>query len=242
MRGENNMNDIASMVQKGKIFECLGGSYSYGLNTPESDKDIRGIFIAPPEQTFGLSRCEQYKPSDEEDTNYISLTEITKQWYNGAVNWLELLFLEDKSVLSVNMHYMADFYSLKNEFINQVTLRKSMGFIDGMIKRCLHNIEKNNDPATIRKEAMHGVRMSHTMVDLIKDGEWYVDRSDERDYLLKIKTGLVDIETAVQDAELNLQIIKSNLDKYPVACNKERVEKVLIRTCFEYWKNNGKLW
>jgi hypothetical protein len=37
-----------------KIFEFVAGSHAYGLATPESDKDIRGIFIAPLDNFFTL--------------------------------------------------------------------------------------------------------------------------------------------------------------------------------------------
>ena len=29
------------------IFECISGSRAYGLDTPTSDTDIRGVFILP---------------------------------------------------------------------------------------------------------------------------------------------------------------------------------------------------
>jgi len=37
------------------ILECISGSKAYGLDTPQSDTDIRGVFILPQEDIYGLN-------------------------------------------------------------------------------------------------------------------------------------------------------------------------------------------
>ena len=51
------------------LLECISGSRAYGTDTPESDTDIRGIFIASPEQFYGLTHPTQIN----DDTNDIDL-------------------------------------------------------------------------------------------------------------------------------------------------------------------------
>ncbi len=41
-------------LENGIIFSTLHGSHAYGLNTPESDEDVRGICIAPKKLTYGF--------------------------------------------------------------------------------------------------------------------------------------------------------------------------------------------
>ena len=36
------------------VFEAIVGSRAYGLNTPTSDTDIRGVFILPKHLYYGL--------------------------------------------------------------------------------------------------------------------------------------------------------------------------------------------
>lgn len=37
------------------ILECISGSKAYGLDTPTSDTDIKGVFILPKEDYYGLN-------------------------------------------------------------------------------------------------------------------------------------------------------------------------------------------
>ena len=41
------------------VFECLSGSHAYGLATPESDVDIKGVFILLENDYLGLNYVEQ---------------------------------------------------------------------------------------------------------------------------------------------------------------------------------------
>ena len=47
------------------ILEALSGSKAYGLDTPESDDDFKGVFMLPREQFYGL----QYIPQINMDDN-----------------------------------------------------------------------------------------------------------------------------------------------------------------------------
>jgi hypothetical protein len=41
------------------LFEAISGSHAYGLNVPTSDQDIRGVFILPQHELYGLHYVEQ---------------------------------------------------------------------------------------------------------------------------------------------------------------------------------------
>ena len=47
--------DIAELKEKGVIvLECISGSKAYGLDTPISDTDIKGVFVLPKKDFYGL--------------------------------------------------------------------------------------------------------------------------------------------------------------------------------------------
>lgn len=76
------------------IAKCLGGSHAYGLNTPNSDKDIRGIFVnTEVAQVVGLERYEhQQNQNEDEDSAYYELRSALKLLKNGNTQVIELLF------------------------------------------------------------------------------------------------------------------------------------------------------
>ncbi len=52
------------------LFECLSGSRAYGLDTPQSDTDIKGVFYLPREQFLGLGYIEQINNASNDIVYY----------------------------------------------------------------------------------------------------------------------------------------------------------------------------
>ena len=81
-----------------KVLECIGGSKSYGLDTPTSDTDIRGVYIIPKEQFYSLS----YPPQIANETNDIVFYELNRLFellYKNNPNILELLNVPERCVI-----------------------------------------------------------------------------------------------------------------------------------------------
>ena len=59
--------NILDIKEKGLLlFECIGGSKAYGLDTPQSDTDLRGVYYLPKEQFYGLNYIRQVAANVEE--------------------------------------------------------------------------------------------------------------------------------------------------------------------------------
>ena len=95
------MTDVYPMVERNKIYVVRSGSYSYGLNTPESDVDIRGVFIPDKEYLLGNKRIEQYGPTSD-DQVYYALAKFIHLATNCNPNIIELLYVQDKDILFSN--------------------------------------------------------------------------------------------------------------------------------------------
>ena len=80
------------------LFECISGSKAYGLDTPQSDTDLKGVFYLPKEQFYGL----EYIPQISNETNdevYYELGRFVELLCKNNPNILELLVSPDECIL-----------------------------------------------------------------------------------------------------------------------------------------------
>lgn len=89
------------------ILECISGSRAYGLDTPSSDTDIKGVFILPKEEYYGLT----YTPQVSNETNDIVFYEFGR--------FMELLSLNNPNILELlNTPESSIIY--KHPFLNEI--------------------------------------------------------------------------------------------------------------------------
>lgn len=72
------------------VLSAISGSHAYGLDTPTSDVDYRGIFISPPSEFYGLFPSEQAS-DDKSDTVYYELKRFMDLLNKQNPNIIELL-------------------------------------------------------------------------------------------------------------------------------------------------------
>lgn len=71
------------------ILECISGSKAYGLDTPSSDTDIKGVFLLPKKEFYGL----KYTPQVSNETNDIVYYEFGR--------FMELLTQNNPNILEL---------------------------------------------------------------------------------------------------------------------------------------------
>lgn len=72
------------------LFECISGSRAYGTDLPTSDTDIRGVFILPQTDLYGLHYVEQVN-DDKNDVIFYELRRFVELLAKNNPNILELL-------------------------------------------------------------------------------------------------------------------------------------------------------
>ena len=72
------------------IFECISGSRAYGLDTPTSDTDIRGVFVLPKAHFYSLDYIGQIN-NETNDIVYYELRKFIELCSKNNPNILELL-------------------------------------------------------------------------------------------------------------------------------------------------------
>lgn len=91
---------MEKFVRKNLIYETVVGSTAYGLNTPESDVDVKGVTIPPKEYYFGMRTFEQQECG--KDHVIYSLRKFVKLARDCNPNIIEMLYTNDKHILFIN--------------------------------------------------------------------------------------------------------------------------------------------
>jgi len=85
------------------IYKVVAGSHAYGLDTPESDLDVRGVCIPPRRYLLGLSPFEQWEHRDETgDVVIYALAKFVRLALACNPNIIELLYTDPRHVQFVN--------------------------------------------------------------------------------------------------------------------------------------------
>lgn len=88
------------------IMRCYSGSLAYGTNLPSSDVDIRGLFCA--EQKFirtPFFNIKEQTLAEEEDGKIYELTNFMNLFAEMNPNIIELMFVDEKDILSSSKTY-----------------------------------------------------------------------------------------------------------------------------------------
>lgn len=72
------------------LFECVSGSRAYGLATPESDTDIKGVFVWPREMLYGFGGPQQLNGPNNDEV-YYELGRFVELLAKNNPNLLEML-------------------------------------------------------------------------------------------------------------------------------------------------------
>lgn len=122
-------------VERGLIFFCKAGSHAYGLNAPDSDLDLRGIYIGPPEHVFGISgRVEQYDKFKFVDTQIWELRKFLRLASQCNPNMIEILFTPENAIIYSGYEWEM-LTDIRDLFLSKQTAGKFCGYADGQLKR-----------------------------------------------------------------------------------------------------------
>jgi len=89
------------------ILECISGSKAYGLDTPSSDTDIKGVFLLQKPNFYGL----EYVPQVNNETNDIVFYELRR--------FMELLAQNNPNILEL-LNSPASAVIFKHPFLNEI--------------------------------------------------------------------------------------------------------------------------
>lgn len=109
------------------ILEGVTGSKAYGLDTESSDTDIKGVYLVPTDEVLSLGWNADKTTKDHVDPDWVyhEVQKFMKLAMNGNPTILELLFLEEYTVLTDVGKLLVDNRSL---FLNNVIYKSYGGY------------------------------------------------------------------------------------------------------------------
>lgn len=125
--------NISNWVRDHTIHRIIAGSHLYGTAKPDSDIDIRGVCLAPPETLIGLSEFKQYQKNDADWVIY-ELRRFCSLALNANPNILDIL-MAPKEMWQICDSRWELIYENRYAFLSQKARHTFSGYGVSQLKR-----------------------------------------------------------------------------------------------------------
>lgn len=151
----NNLNKDIEWIKRKTVFLTVHGSIAYGLNTPESDIDVRGVCCTPKEYLLGFNKnFDQYITSDPIDCTIFNIQKFFNLTSQGNPNTLELLFVDPEHHIYVD-DLGKSLIENKDLFLSKQLKERYIGYAKAQAHRIKNHkrwIDSNIKPPPTREE------------------------------------------------------------------------------------------
>jgi hypothetical protein len=174
--------DLESIV----IYRCVMGSQAYGLETGDSDVDLRGIYLAPAELQWSLFGAPEQFEDDAAQAVYWELQKFLIMALRANPNTLECLYsplVEKATPLGEEL------LSLRQRFLSQMIFQTFNGYALSQFKKIEQDLRNQGEVRW--KHAMHLLRLLITGAATLREQRVPVRVECHRGRLLAVKAGTV---------------------------------------------------
>jgi len=228
------------MSEKFQILKCLVGSHAHGLNSADSDKDYRGVYITPTSEILSLNH--KYKGNNwmegvEDNTTY------------ELHHFLSLAMKCNPSILEVFVAPIVkedpteDNWGL-SEYGGELRdlfpyIWNPKGVYDAFVGYGLSQQKKmlDNHLGRWQKYAIAYLRTLKNLIDLLKTETFslYIEEGEFRDKLIYIKEGKYAVGDIINMANDMIEEAKEALPKCINEPSYEKVNNFLIKMRKEFF-------
>ena len=132
------------------LFKVISGSKSFGLNTPKSDIDIKGVYYLPKEKFYGLNYIPQIS-NETNDEVYYEIGRFVELLLKNNPNILEILATPDDCILY--KHLLMEKLQLK-DFLSKLCKDTFAGYAMTQIKKASGLNKKIVNPMPKEKKSL----------------------------------------------------------------------------------------
>lgn len=152
------------------ILRGIVGSHAYGLNTPDSDIDMRGCFVLPTSTILGLHSYKDTIDSVDPDFCMYEVAKFCRLALANNPNVLEVFFLEDYDELSEEGKALI---TIRDSFLSQRVRNTYGGYAISQVKRLESRADgsfKSKLRKRYSKHARHCFRLLEQGRQLLQEG------------------------------------------------------------------------
>jgi predicted nucleotidyltransferase len=224
------------------IASFLTGSHLYGTNTPESDVDLRGVFVPPESYFLGFLQNVKQFEDNENDIVFYDLRKFLKLAANNNPNILEMLYIP-QTMLKQTSPMWNRIIENRHLFAAKTSYKTFMGYAHAQIKRIERHYGKEPNPdrnpkrAELEekfgydtKHAMHVFRLGYECEELFTTGEIKFPLQYAT-HLLQIKNGLYtfdEVKEKFLEMEERLKELKEK-SSLPEKANFKAIDELCIK-------------
>lgn len=170
------------------VLLVVAGSHAYGLNTEESDLDIRGISMGTPDTILGLESFDVFENKNT-DTVIYSMKRFMELAMKGAPNILEILFSSPENILYCDEKVGKMLLDNRDMFLSKRIYYSFKGYAKNALKDAEKKLE--TDVKKADKYAMHFVRLHLEVEEMLRTGSFNDVLDRNRNMLMWIRNGLM---------------------------------------------------
>jgi predicted nucleotidyltransferase len=214
------------------ILEGITGSRAYGLDTENSDTDIKGVFVTPTSKVLGLFPPPETVDHTKPDVSYHEVAKFIRLALKGNPTILELLFLEGYTKLTKAGKMLVD---NRDKFLSNV-IRKSYG---GYALSQAHKLTARGGESfssqtknRYAKHARHCFRLIQQGKELLETGRLVV-RVPNREELFEI--GKLEPDALVDRFEQEFKAFDAATSVLPDKPDFETVDNLLLKIRKAEW-------
>lgn len=132
------------------LFKCVSGSRAYNLHLPESDTDIKGVFVSPKHELYGFGYTAQVS-NETNDETYFEVGRFIELLCKNNPNLLELLSSPTQTILY--KHPLMDILQ-PEDFLSKLCLDTFAGYAKTQIKKARGLNKKINRPFEMERKSL----------------------------------------------------------------------------------------
>jgi hypothetical protein len=209
------------------VYRVLLGSRAFGLATESSDEDRRGVFLPPADWHWSLTKPPEqveFFAEGVEETDW-EVEKFVRLALQANPNILETLW--SPVVLHADETGEA-LRQIRTAFLSRHLYRTYSGYVLSQFRLMKRGFD--TDRRYKPKHAMHLIRLLHSGIHAMRDGDIRVDVAEHRDELLAIRRGDIPFEQIEARAlELDREFaVAFEGTRLPERPDTERANKFLV--------------